>query len=83
MLAHASHYSQDVDGRVLSDIFMVRPSRKLYPEYYLVIPHPIDLKEIRSKIAATKVSCSVEPSAYEGYPRVTSLMRTVPTVPAT
>ena len=46
---------QDADGRVLSDIFMVRPSRKLYPEYYLVIAQPTDLKEIRGKVSSAKV----------------------------
>ena len=49
---------QDADGRVLSDIFMVRPSRKLYPEYYLVISQPTDLKEIRAKISSAKVRIS-------------------------
>ena len=46
---------QDADGRVLSDIFMVRPSRKLYPEYYLVIAQPTDLKEIKGKVSSAKV----------------------------
>ena len=40
----------DDQGRVLSDLFMRRPSSKLYPEYYLVIKEPIDLREILGKV---------------------------------
>lgn len=40
----------DEQGRVLSDLFMRRPSAKLYPEYYLVIKEPIDLREILGKV---------------------------------
>jgi protein polybromo-1 len=40
----------DNDGRVISELFMKRPSAKLYPEYYIVIKSPIDFKEIYSKI---------------------------------
>lgn len=40
----------DEQGRVLSDLFIRRPSSKLYPEYYLVIKEPIDLREIVGRI---------------------------------
>ena len=40
----------DLGGRVLSELFMRRPSPKLYPEYYVVISEPIDLKEILGRI---------------------------------
>ena len=41
---------QDEDGRVLSELFMRRPSAKHYPEYYIVIKEPIDLREILVRI---------------------------------
>ena len=34
------------DGRLLSSLFMQLPSRKLMPEYYEIIPNPIDFKKI-------------------------------------
>lgn len=34
----------------MSELFMKRPSAKLYPEYYIVIKTPIDFKEIYRKI---------------------------------
>ena len=40
----------DSSGRVLCELFMRRPSSKLYPEYYIVIKQPIDLREILQKI---------------------------------
>lgn len=40
----------DPEGRVLSELFMRRPSSKLYPKYYLVIKEPIDLREIFGRI---------------------------------
>ncbi len=46
----------DNTGRLLSKLFMKRPSPKVYPEYYLVIPKPIDLREIRLNIRAQKYS---------------------------
>jgi len=41
---------QDKDGRTLSELFMRRPSAKHYPEYYIVIKEPIDLREILTRI---------------------------------
>ena len=40
----------DAGGRVLCELFMKRPSASMYPQYYLVIKNPIDLKEIMHKI---------------------------------
>ena len=40
----------DESGRVLSELFVRRPSSKLYPEYYVVIKEPIDLREILGRI---------------------------------
>ncbi len=41
---------QDEEGRVLSELFMRLPSAKHYPEYYVVIKEPIDLREILGRI---------------------------------
>lgn len=38
------------DGRPLSDIFAVKPSKKLYPDYYVLIKHPIALDVIKKRI---------------------------------
>ncbi|GFS52567.1 retrovirus-related Pol polyprotein from transposon TNT 1-94 [Trichonephila clavipes] len=40
----------DMEGRALSTMFQLLPSRTLYPEYYKVIHEPIDLKMIAQKI---------------------------------
>ena len=40
----------DGKGRVLSELFLRRPSSKHYPEYYLVIKNPVDLREILGRI---------------------------------
>ena len=45
----------DSDGRVVSELFVKRPSAKQYPEYYIVIQKPIDLKEILAKIKSEQV----------------------------
>lgn len=49
----------DSEGRVVSELFMKRPSAKQYPEYYIVINKPIDLKEIFGKIKSEQVSVLV------------------------
>lgn len=38
------------DGRALHTEFQLLPSKRLYPDYYDVIEHPIDLKLIATKI---------------------------------
>ena len=45
----------DKDGRLLCDLFMRRPSPKVYPEYYLVIKEPIDFREILHRIRTMQV----------------------------
>ena len=40
----------DDDGRFLCELFMKRPSASMYPQYYMVIKNPIDLKEILQKV---------------------------------
>ncbi len=37
-------------GRKLSDLFMVKPSRKYYPDYYVLIKNPIALDTINKRI---------------------------------
>lgn len=39
-----------IDNRILCTEFQLLPSKKLYPDYYDVIEHPIDLKFIATKI---------------------------------
>ena len=45
----------DEDGRLLCELFMRRPSPKVYPEYYLVIKEPIDFREILHRIRTVQV----------------------------
>ena len=45
----------DEDGRLLCELFMRRPSPKVYPEYYLVIKEPIDFREILHRIRTAQV----------------------------
>ncbi|KAH9515427.1 Transcription activator BRG1 [Bulinus truncatus] len=42
---------KDNDGRVLSTMFMRLPSRKAAPEYYEIIPNPLDFKKISTRIS--------------------------------
>ena len=46
----------DAGGRFLCQLFMKRPSASMYPQYYLVIKNPIDLKEILQKIRSEAYS---------------------------
>lgn len=39
-----------VDNRHVMGAFMDKPSKKLYPEYYDIIDHPIDMTTIDSNI---------------------------------
>ncbi|CDW59043.1 protein polybromo 1 [Trichuris trichiura] len=50
--------TQDSSDRRLSAAFMDKPSRKKYPDYYQVIPEPIDLRTIRSSIEADRYPSS-------------------------
>ncbi|XP_054286185.1 protein polybromo-1-like isoform X2 [Macrosteles quadrilineatus] len=48
------------DGRQPMLMFMEKPSKKLYPDYYKVIDHPIDMLTIESNIKAEKYQCEEE-----------------------
>lgn len=41
-------------GRRLCDLFMVKPSKKDYPDYYKVILEPMDLRMIEHNIRSDK-----------------------------
>ncbi|CAF1064000.1 unnamed protein product [Adineta ricciae] len=43
-------YNAQIDDRPITDIFLFLPSRKIYPDYYLIVTKPIDLKMIAMKI---------------------------------
>ena len=45
----------DSSGRLTSELFMIKPSAKAYPEYYLVIQNPIDFREIGQRIKTEQV----------------------------
>ena len=40
------------DGRQLSTIFFVKPAKRFYPDYYVIIKHPLAFEDIRKKIRA-------------------------------
>lgn len=40
----------DEHGRRLSDIFMVRPAKKFYPDYYVLIKYPVAFDMIKKRI---------------------------------
>lgn len=41
-------------GRRLCDLFMVKPSKKDYPDYYKVILEPMDLRTVELNIRSDK-----------------------------
>lgn len=43
-----------LNGRRLMALFMEKPSKKLYPDYYDIIQHPIDMNTIEHNIKADK-----------------------------
>ena len=49
--------TRDANGRCVSDIFMVLPSRRELPQYYQIIKKPIDLKKI--KVIDTPIFCCI------------------------
>jgi protein polybromo-1 len=49
------------DGRQPILVFMEKPSKKLYPDYYRVIAEPIDMVTIDSNIKNDRlVECSID-----------------------
>lgn len=48
---YALEYS-DEGGRILSDIFLVKPSKKLYPDYYQLIKYPVAFENVSSSIGS-------------------------------
>lgn len=42
------------DGHNLSDIFIKLPSRKLYPDYYLIIKKPVSINQIKKHLEQEK-----------------------------
>lgn len=46
----------DETGRQLIVLFMEKPSKKFYPDYYEIIASPIDMKTIESNIKWERVS---------------------------
>ncbi|KRZ07951.1 Protein polybromo-1, partial [Trichinella zimbabwensis] len=49
---------RDQTGRVVAMAFMEKPSKKLYPDYYKVIPEPIDLHMIKAAIDSDRYTSS-------------------------
>ncbi|RKP30190.1 hypothetical protein METBISCDRAFT_16953 [Metschnikowia bicuspidata] len=43
--------------RKLSDLFLVKPSRRLYPDYYVLIKHPLALDMVKKRINNKTYSC--------------------------
>uniref|UniRef100_S4R748 Protein polybromo-1 n=1 Tax=Petromyzon marinus TaxID=7757 RepID=S4R748_PETMA len=54
LYAAAMEARDPASGRRLVDLFMVRPSRKDYPDYYKIILEPIDMRNIEQNIRADK-----------------------------
>ena len=50
LLAAVTDAREAGTGRRLCDLFMVKPSKKDYPDYYKVILEPMDLKTIEHNI---------------------------------
>ena len=42
----------DASGREMAEIFLTLPSKKLYPDYYVLIKQPMCLKTIRKRLMA-------------------------------
>lgn len=42
------------DGHNLSDIFIKLPSRKLYPDYYLIIKKPVSINQVKKQLNQDK-----------------------------
>ncbi|KAG8958791.1 Methionine aminopeptidase 2 [Tulasnella sp. 408] len=47
---NAVKHAKDPSGRPLAPDFLELPSKKSWPDYYVIIQHPISLKEIKNKL---------------------------------
>ncbi|KAK5603945.1 hypothetical protein CRENBAI_025829 [Crenichthys baileyi] len=54
LLASVTEAREAASGRRLCDLFMVKPSKKDYPDYYKVILEPMDLRTIDYNIRSDK-----------------------------
>lgn len=54
LLASVTEAREASTGRRLCDLFMVKPSKKDYPDYYKVILEPMDLRTIEHNIRSDK-----------------------------
>ncbi|XP_072308339.1 protein polybromo-1-like isoform X2 [Eucyclogobius newberryi] len=54
LLASVTEAREAGTGRRLCDLFMVKPSKKDYPDYYKVILEPMDVRAIESNIRSDK-----------------------------
>ncbi|KAJ3415683.1 hypothetical protein HDV05_004361 [Chytridiales sp. JEL 0842] len=53
MISNIKNFA-DKSGRILSTLFLVLPSKALYPDYYQFIKNPISIREIQGKITTGK-----------------------------
>ncbi|EEB08644.2 ATP-dependent DNA helicase Snf22 [Schizosaccharomyces japonicus yFS275] len=53
-LYQAVYNLQDTDGRPINALFLHIPSKKLYPDYYVIIKNPISLDKIKRKISSLR-----------------------------
>lgn len=54
LLAAVTDAREAGTGRRLCDLFMVKPSKKDYPDYYKVILEPMDLRTVEHSIRSDK-----------------------------
>lgn len=50
MALHKLLIDYSIEGRLLIEPFLEKPSKKLYPDYYQIIQHPIDMSTIERNI---------------------------------
>lgn len=48
------HSEEEGSKRIRSEIFLIKPSRRQYPDYYEIIKNPIDMKTIKKSIETGK-----------------------------
>ncbi|QPG73306.1 hypothetical protein FOA43_000616 [Brettanomyces nanus] len=65
LVAEAINLKDDITGEYIAGPFVKLPSKKLFPDYYDIIPHPISLNEIKIKANLRKTRVADYPSLYE------------------